>query len=780
MALPTRTAPQQPPSVARKRRLGEMLVDARLITDAQLKEALEASTRSDGVRERVGQTLVRLGFVTEQEVAEALSEQLGLEYAAGEALWADPAATHRVPGALARRFKMLPIAVEDETLVLACADPTDVVGRDDVRMASGLRRVRTVVAPASELDFAIRRSYGFDQRADEIIGTIDIEPVVGADDDGVPVSGADAAPMIRLVDELIAEAVSQGASDIHVEPGHRGAAVRYRVDGVLQQQTVVPRNLMGQLGARMKLMGAMDIAERRLPQDGRARFRAGETEVDLRISSLPSLYGETIVIRLLRKGAERLGLDEVGFDDDQLARFSGTIERPQGLVLITGPTGSGKTSTLYAGLGHLADETRNVITLEDPVEYELPGVNQTHVQERIGRTFARCLRTVLRQDPDVVMVGEIRDGETAELALQAAMTGHLVLSTLHTNDAPSAAVRLRDLGVPAYLIAASLSLVVAQRLVRKVCGGCAVPTEASERQVAALHLVPTDLEGGRLVVGTGCGACGGTGYKGRLGLFELMPVDGRIRDLVVAGAPTADIARAARQLGMRTLRDDGLAKARAGRTTLDELLRVLPHDEAAEVAAGRCPACANEVGDDFAHCPWCGCTLGLPTCLSCERPLESGWRVCPGCGTPALPADEPGALPRALVVDDDASVRAAISAMLTGDYEVEAAEDAATALDVLHRRPFDVVLLDVGLPDSDGYELTRRLRARKTTQDLGVVLVTGQDDRETELTGLAAGADDYLAKPVDPDVLLARLDAVLRRKGREQVDAEIGRGMFGR
>jgi type IV pilus assembly protein PilB len=540
----------------------------------------------------------------------------------------------------------------------------------------------------------------------------------------------------------------------------------------------------------------MDIAERRLPQDGRARFLTNDNEVDLRISSLPSLYGETIVIRLLRKGAERLGLDEVGFDEEQLARFSNAIDRPQGLVLITGPTGSGKTSTLYAGLGYLADETRNVITLEDPVEYELDGINQTHISERIGRTFARCLRTILRQDPDVVMVGEIRDGETAELALQASMTGHMVLSTLHTNDAPSAVVRLRDLGVPAYLIAGSLTLVVAQRLVRKVCQSCAVEAPATERQIVQLHLSPRDLEECTFRIGTGCNACGQTGYKGRVGLFEILSVDSHIRDLLVNGAATADIRRAARQAGMVSLREDGLAKAAAGITTLDELVRVAPDDVEADDNA--CPTCAHAVQPDFANCPMCGCKLGLPTCRECDRMLKPGWRMCPDCATPAedvhggqpsaLPVSpgqtaQPGAAqprpsrviaaleddpkPLILVVDDDPSVRAALQTMLGTDYDVETAGDAASAVHKIHRDLPDLILLDIGLPDRDGIALTRDLRSRSTTMDIPIVLFTGQDGERPETAGMHAGADDLLTKPVDPEVLLARLETVLRRgRGR--------------
>jgi type IV pilus assembly protein PilB len=624
-----------------KRRLGEMLVDVGLITRGQLKEALASTTRPDGARERIGQTLVRLGFVSEQQIAATLSEQLGLDYVGPDALQPDIGIQTRLPAALARRFRMLPLREDaDGTLLLACADPTDVIGRDDVRMATGARRVRALVAPATDLMAAIDRVYTSSRRSTELIGEIETTEVpeeaeVATDDDG---------PMIRLVDELITEAVERGTSDIHIEPSQRGGVVRFRIDGVLKEMSLVPRGAMLQLIARVKLMGSMDIAERRLPQDGRARFRHGDTEVDLRISSLPSLHGETIVIRLLRKGAERLETTQVGFTEDQLQRFLAAIERPQGLVLITGPTGSGKTSTLYAGLGHLADETCNIITLEDPIEYELEGINQTHILEAIGRTFARCLRTVLRQDPDVVMVGEIRDGETAELALQAAMTGHLVLSTLHTNDAPSAVVRLRDLGVASYLIASSLTMVVAQRLVRQVCKACAVPSTPTERQVAQLHLGPHDLRTTTFVLGSGCNACNQTGYKGRMGIFEVLPVDAAIRELLVSGGSTAAIARAARSAGMVGLREDGLAKAAAGLTTLEELLRVAPGD--VDAAGEACPVCAQPIDAEFTHCPWCAYSLALPSCAACSRSVESGWRVCPDCATPvggpsSPPADHP-------------------------------------------------------------------------------------------------------------------------------------------
>ncbi|HUH06532.1 MAG TPA: GspE/PulE family protein, partial [Egibacteraceae bacterium] len=456
--------------------LGEALRRAGLLTRDQLRSALNERSVADGRRERLGETVVRLGFATEPEIAKELAAQLRLEYVDSSQLHPTEEALELIPAALAERHTIVPWQVEaDGTLVVACADPTNFMAIEDARLASRVTRVRLVVATRAAVGASIARAYASDAQkaAGEVAEAMGERPAENSEAELAPSD----APVIRLAEGIIAQALDARASDIHVEPGLSHSVVRFRIDGVLKQAMTVPRSATGPLVSRLKLMSGMDIAERRRPQDGRARFSGAQgRNLDLRLSSLPSMHGEDIVIRLLRKGVEQLGIDEVGFSPEQLGIARSVIERPQGLVLITGPTGSGKTSTLYALLAHLASETRKIITVEDPVEYELPGVNQTQVNERIGFTFARALRTVLRQDPDVVMVGEIRDPETAELAMQASLTGHLVLSTLHTNDAPSAIVRLRDLGIPGYLIASSLSLVLAQRLVRTVCDGCGRPT----------------------------------------------------------------------------------------------------------------------------------------------------------------------------------------------------------------------------------------------------------------------------------------------------------------
>ena len=713
-----------------------------------------------GKKERLGHTVVRLGFASEQDVARALAAQLHLDYFDGSAIPVNDLLVSQIPSALAERNVLLPLRMEpDGTIVVVCADPTNVVAFDDVRLASKARRVRPVVAPASLLEVAIRKAYGFDQRAGELLDAMDD----GATDPELDeFAGVEDAPVIRLAEGILADAVDARASDIHVEPGREETAVRYRIDGVLQRVMSVPRNASGALISRLKLMSGMDIAERRRPQDGRARFKSKSTEVDLRVSSLPSMHGEKIVIRILRKGAEQLELADVGFTPQQMAQVLAAIDRPQGLILITGPTGAGKTSTLYSFLGHLASERNNIITVEDPVEYELPGVNQTQVHERIDFTFAKALRTVLRQDPDIVMVGEIRDPETAELAMQASLTGHLVFSTIHTNDAPSAIVRLRDLGIPSYLIASSLTMVIGQRLGRAICAECGADDVPDEQTAASLHLSPRDLENMSFRKGEGCQRCNQTGYRGRTGIFEIMTVDGAVREQVANQGTESALRTAARLTGLRTLREDALDKAAAGITTLEEVLRTTTTDL---VDSGACPVCTQLIADDYCLCPWCGVDLRPNACSQCTRHLEHGWKVCPTCGTPtgvANPRDR-NAKPVLLVVDPDNTARGAVTVMVDSDYKVIGVPDGQSAMEAVHRTAPDVILLAVDLPDTDGYAVTRKLRARPVTAKLPVVLMTDSVSAETAEEGLRAGADDHVAKPLDADVLIARLDAVRRR-----------------
>ncbi|HUG85440.1 MAG TPA: ATPase, T2SS/T4P/T4SS family [Euzebya sp.] len=743
-----------------RRRLGDLLVDGGVLSQAQLGELLRSRINVDGRLERLGEAAVRMGYATVDEIGMVLAQQLDLDYMDDQVLSVDPELARRVPAALVERHLVVPLWREQDIVTVACADPTNIIGLDDVRVAVGARRLNVVVAPLVALHQAIRDSFGLEFDTEGLVEALKDDDEL---DDDLLADAASDGPIIRLADEIITTAVRSRASDVHIEPKPDRCVVRHRVDGVLHEAMSLPRNVAGPLISRIKLIAGLDIAERRKPQDGRSHFKgaAGHPEeaVDLRLSTLPSMFGESVVIRLLRRDDSRHQMADIGLDPAQTAQVLSVVERPQGLVLVTGPTGSGKTSTLYSLLAHMATVDRKLITVEDPVEYELEGIVQTQVNERAGYTLTRALRAMLRQDPDVVMVGEIRDPETAELALQASLTGHLVLSTLHTNDAPSAVVRLGELGMPGYLVASSLAMVIAQRLVRRVCPSCATPAVPTDRQRQRLAL-RADADG--FVEGRGCSACHHTGYLDRQGAFEILTVDSGVRELIADGSSTAAIGQMARQNGMRSLREDALHKAASGMTTLEEVLRVTPSPEHAQ---DHCPVCAKQIEPDFAACPWCAADLRPFRCGTCERSLDVAWVACPTCGT-AVPHGEVdrGSLPTVLVVDDDPHVCDALKAMLTGDFDVVAARTGEEALASIHTAHFDAVVLDKGLPDMDGYQVTREIRSRPTVRDIPVLIITGHDDPEVEMEGLRAGADDWIAKPVDLEVLVARLTRLVTRR----------------
>jgi type IV pilus assembly protein PilB len=620
-----------------RQRIGELLVAAEVITPEQLEEALE-SVRRHGRRERLGEAVVRLGLAPESDVADAVAQQLRLDRIRVEAATPTTEALERIPSYLAERHDVLPLRLEGESLVLATSDPSDTSALDDVRLVAGVRTVQPVVATPSGLTAARRRAYAVDA-TQQLLGMqarLADAPALG---EGIEADGAEPdlvtgfshQPTVKLVDTLLTDALASRASDLHVEPEASGLRVRLRIDGLLRERGRIPQHLAGQVISRLKLVAGLDITERRLPQDGRIQARVEDQLVDLRVASMPTLWGESVLVRLLPSGSAGLGVEDLGFHEGVRGRLLAGLRRPQGLVLLTGPTGSGKTTTLYAGLRAVMDHTRKVLTLEDPVEYVLPGIHQTQVDPRIGLTFERGLRHLLRHDPDVVLVGEIRDRETAQLAVEASFTGHLVLATIHTNDAPSAVTRLRNLGVDRYVIAAALTLVIAQRLARTVCDGCVEPASPQPEQLQQLGLAASELEGLPLQRGTGCAICEGTGSLGRTAISEALPISPRLRDLIDEGAPEAALSRVGRSEGMRTLREDALDRARAGSITLDEVLRVTPETSADAV---HCPGCDAVVGDDLHVCPWCATELRGEHCQGCRRAVESTWRACPWCGEP--------------------------------------------------------------------------------------------------------------------------------------------------
>ncbi|OIQ10973.1 GspE/PulE family protein [Neomoorella thermoacetica] len=545
-----------------RRRLGDLLIEAGMLTPAQLEQALQEQKRSG---ERLGKVLIRLGFITEASMLEVLEFQLGIPKVVLADYHLDPEVVRLVPEGLARRYQAIPIRLDGNRLLVAMADPLNLVALDDLRLVTG-KEIMPAIAAEKEIEAALSR---FWQR-EPVTSMSEVAAAVAAAESGGRAGGTEGAPAVRLVNSFIQQAIQTRASDIHIEPQEGEVRVRLRVDGLLRELTRLPLGVLSSLISRIKIMAGMDIAEKRLPQDGRFQFTLGKRSVDLRVSSLPTVYGEKIVLRLLDQEAMLLPLDDLGFLPAIKERFESLIHSSYGMLLITGPTGSGKTTTLYATLNILSSPEKNIITIEDPVEYLLPGINQVRVNPKAGLTFASGLRSILRQDPDIIMVGEIRDRETADIAVRAATTGHLVLTTLHTNDAAGAVTRLLDMGVEGYLVNSSLIGVVAQRLVRRICPHCREMYEPEPGSPERAWLPGAE----RLWRGRGCENCHYTGYANRTAIQEVLVMNEELRRLVAAKAPATALKEAAVAGGMVPLIDDGLEKARQGITTVSEVLRV--------------------------------------------------------------------------------------------------------------------------------------------------------------------------------------------------------------
>jgi general secretion pathway protein E len=556
------------------RLLGDILVQEGLTSADVVERALVRSVKTG---ELLGEALVALG-VPPADVLRALARQHGLPYLGREELPSPLPVLKNLSPKYLRQYVVCPVSVEGGVLTVATADPLNPLVLDDLRQSTGLT-VKIVVSPAEAILEAIDRTYeGTTTPLQRIVGGIDDDGTGGDGDEDVNQlrDMAFEAPVVRLVNLLVENAIATEASDIHIEPFEDTLRVRYRVDGILYDQEAPPRRLQAAVTSRIKIMAEMNIAERRLPQDGRIRVNLNARRVDIRVSTIPTVHGESIVMRLLDRSSVFLPLDRLGFPAKTLERFEALIRRPHGILLVTGPTGSGKTTTLYGALDKINSPDRKIITVEDPVEYQLKGVNQIPVKPKIGLTFATGLRHIVRQDPDVILVGEVRDLETAEIAIQAALTGHLVFSTLHTNDAPGAITRLQDMGVEPYLVASVLEGVLAQRLVRRVCAACRIPDRPS---TADLDAIGVELAPGQaLFRGRGCDECRGTGYRGRTGIYELFPITEDARSLILRRAPSRDIRRYAVEAGMVTLRMDGWTRALEGVTTVEEILRVTQDD----------------------------------------------------------------------------------------------------------------------------------------------------------------------------------------------------------
>ena len=565
-------------------RLGEILVKDSLISADQLKQALDYQKKNGG---RLGTCLVKLGLVSDDDITAVLSRQYGVPSINLKFYEVDPAVIKLVPQETAVRYQIVPLSRVGSTLTIAMTDPTNVFAMDDIKFMTGFN-VEPVVASETAISEAIHKFYGEVESVEELDKVM--KDLTGDDTDALELAGEEAemdlatlskaaeeAPIIKLCNLILTDAVKRGASDIHVEPYEKEYRVRFRIDGILQNVMAPPMKLKDAMTSRIKIMSKLDISEKRLPQDGRIMIKyikdGKKKELDFRVSTVPTLFGEKIVLRLLDKENLRLDMTKLGFEPEALAKFERQILKPYGMVLVTGPTGSGKTNTLYSSVARLNTAETNIMTAEDPVEFQLAGINQVQMKEQIGLNFASALRAFLRQDPNIILVGEIRDFETAEIAVKAALTGHLVLSTLHTNDAPSTISRLMNMGIEPFLVATSVNLICAQRLVRRICVQCREPLQI--RAPALIEAGYSAEEASKTTVshGKGCATCNNTGYKGRVGLYEVMELNDELRELILVGASALELKKKALEQGMITLRRSGLQKVAAGLTTMEEVLR---------------------------------------------------------------------------------------------------------------------------------------------------------------------------------------------------------------
>src|SRR5437867_6430345 len=562
------------------RRLGDLLVAEGLISTDQLKQAL---AEQKGKTDKLGSILVKVGAITEEQLIGFLSRQYGIPSITLTNIEVDPETLRLVPAPIARKYEVVPVKRIGGTLTLAMADPTNVFALDDVAFMTNLS-ILPVVAPQAAIRKAIEKHYeagqaSMNEMLTEIAADANVEVLEGeTEGTGVDVfelkESADEAPVVKLVNMVLADAIRKGASDLHWEPYEKHFRVRFRLDGVLHEMLSPPKRLEPAIISRLKIMSALDISERRLPQDGRIKLRYGTREIDFRVSILPTIFGEKAVLRILDKDSLQLDLTKLGFDSWSYDKFNTAIHQPYGMVLITGPTGSGKTTTLYSAISTINAPEHNIMTAEDPVEYNLKGVNQVQVSEGIGRTFAAVLRSFLRQDPDVILVGETRDLETAQISIRAALTGHLVFTTLHTNDCPSTVARLVDMGVQTFLLSSALLLILAQRLGRRICKDCRAPSQGHEDDLVPYGHVPEGRGKVTFFKGKGCQTCNFTGMKGRVAIYEVMAVTEELRNVILKGGTTAEIREMAQSQGMKTLRQAGLIKVLEGTTTVEEVLRV--------------------------------------------------------------------------------------------------------------------------------------------------------------------------------------------------------------
>jgi len=711
--------------------------------------------------------LVAQKVATDEQILGKLSTRFRLKIADVASI--DAKVKEGVPEQLARRYRVLPLRLTDSYLELATANPFDLDAEKALAFATA-REIRMLLLAPSKISEKLDEMYRPEKALDKLLEGMGDSEVLTTLKDAPPeelnISEEEASqrPVVRLVDLIISEGILSRSSDIHIEPEEGGVAVRYRIDGVLRQVMKIPRNAGLPLISRIKIMSSLDIADRMRPQDGRARVAVNGQPIDLRVSTLPAAQGEKVVIRILDSRATVKSLESLGFNPGETEAINQLLANKEGVILVTGPTGSGKTTTLYSMINQIKTEGVNIVTVEDPVEYRMQGIVQVQVQEKAGLTFGSALRSILRQDPNVILVGEIRDKETAQIAVQASLTGHLVLSTLHTNDAANAVTRLVDIGVEAYKIAAALRGVIAQRLMRKLCPTCKevwmeAPPEKIRKWIA---------KGTPMYRAAGCPDCAMTGYRGRFSIIEVLTVSPEVERRIAAGEPASRIAEAARNAGMKGLWDSGLAHVVRGESTIDELMRVVDVP-VEDDGPGAAPAAAPPSGPGrrssktdalrLTTAPGTGTVPPEPVSTHfdlLEEAAEAKTRASGAHGQPAC---------KVLLVDDEDSLRKVMKDLLERDgYVVTEARDGVQALDQVDRVGPDIIVLDLNLPGLDGYGVLSHLRSRPATASIPVIVLTAKGDEDNEVRVFELGADDFLTKPFRARALSARLEAVLGRR----------------
>jgi type II secretory ATPase GspE/PulE/Tfp pilus assembly ATPase PilB-like protein/ActR/RegA family two-component response regulator len=702
-------------------------------------------------------------LATDDELLEHLAARSRLPIA--DLTQLDPGARTVLPEALARRYRVLPIRDTDAYLEIATSNPFDLDMEKTLAFATARQIRMSLLSPAKiteQIDQQYRPEKALDRLLENMGQSAELVQLEeeAPDEYNITEAAASERPVVKLVDLILSEGILSRASDIHIEPEEGGVAVRYRIDGVLRQVMKIPRAAGLPLISRIKIMSSLDIADRLRPQDGRARVAVNGSPIDLRVSTLPAAHGEKVVIRILDSRATVKTLDSLGLDAPEIAAIQKLLQYHEGIILVTGPTGSGKTTTLYSMINQIKSEGVNIVTVEDPVEYRIPGIVQVQVQEKQGLTFASALRSILRQDPNVVLVGEIRDLETAQIATQASLTGHLVLSTLHTNDAANAVTRLVDIGVEPYKIAAALRGVIAQRLMRKLCNTC---------KEISLEAPPGELKkwvpyGTRLYRAAGCPDCAMTGYLGRFAVLEVLTVTPEVERRIAAGETADRIADAARAAGMPTLFSSGVNRVLRGESTVEDLLRVV--DVPREDDRRRSPPAPDPRRGAGATTA----VPGRPSPAAGSAPVAepfggTGFELLEEAGSGAAAGARGGAPRKVLLVDDEDSLRKVLKDLLERDgYDVSEARDGVQALDQVDRVGPDIVVLDLNLPALDGYGVLSQLRSRPATAGIPVIVLTAKGDEDNEVRVFELGADDFLQKPFRARALSARLEAVLGRR----------------